>query len=34
MEKYMQEESWEKLIKNVDTVERGPDDKLYVFFTL
>jgi len=30
----MQDESWEKLIKTVDTVERGPDDKLYVFFTL
>jgi len=34
MDKYMHHESWEKLIKTVDTVEKGPDDKLYVFFTL
>jgi hypothetical protein len=34
MDKYMQHESWEKLIKSVDTVEKGSDDKLYVFFTL
>jgi len=34
MEKYMHHESWEKLIKSVDTVEKGSDDKLYVFFTL
>ena len=34
MDKYMRHESWEKLVKTVDTVEKGPDDKLYVFFTL
>jgi len=34
MNQYMQHESWEKLIKSVDTVEKGPDDQLYVFFTL
>ncbi|KIM88205.1 hypothetical protein PILCRDRAFT_814109 [Piloderma croceum F 1598] len=34
MDKYMHHESWEKLIKTVDTVEKGPDDRLYVFFTL
>jgi len=34
MRKYMHHESWEKLIKKVDTVEIGEDNKLYVFFTL
>jgi len=34
MGKYMHQESWEKLIKKVDTVEMGDDNKLYVFFTL
>jgi len=34
MEKYMHHESWEKLVKSVDTVEQGEDGKLYVFFTL
>jgi hypothetical protein len=34
MEKYMHHESWEKLIKKVDTVEMGNDGNLYVFFTL
>jgi hypothetical protein len=34
MEQYMHHESWEKLIKTVDTVGKGPDNKLYVFFTL
>jgi len=27
-------ESWEKLIKSVDTVEKGDDGHLYVYFTL
>lgn len=34
MENYMELESWEKLIKSVDTVEKGDDDQLYVYFTL
>jgi len=34
MEKYMELESWEKLIKTVDTVEKGDDNQLYVYFTL
>jgi hypothetical protein len=34
MEQYMHLESWEKLIKTVDTVEKGPENELYVYFTL
>jgi len=34
MENYMELESWEKLIKSVDTVEKGDDGHLYVYFTL
>ena len=34
MEKYMNQENWEKLIDTVDTVERGIDGELYVYFTL
>lgn len=34
MHKYMTQESWEKLIKTVDTVEKGEDGQLYVYFTL
>lgn len=34
MEKYMDLENWEKLIDTVDTVERGADGELYVYFTL
>ena len=34
MEKYMDLESWEKLIKTIDTVEKGDDGQLYVYFTL
>ena len=34
MEKYMNQENWEKLVDTVDTVERGTDGELYVYFTL
>lgn len=30
----MNQENWEKLVDTVDTVERGTDGELYVYFTL
>jgi len=34
MEAYMNVDSWEHLIKKVDTVERDENDTLYIYFTL
>jgi chromobox protein 5 len=34
MESYMHMTGWDGLVKSVDTVERGEDDVLAVYFTL
>lgn len=34
MERYTHDKNWESLVERVDTVERAPDNTLWVYFTL
>jgi hypothetical protein len=34
IEKYADVKDWEKLVKEIDTIERGSDNKLLVFMTM
>jgi hypothetical protein len=34
IDKYANVKNWEDLVAEVDTIERGPDDKLLVYMTM